>query len=173
MTQDNKGRFADLVYEAKLVDCLRERAMLLHHAQTDPILRACVIKKCKEDPKYFFETFLYTVKNSIFFSDVMPIDIPFKLFDYQEEMVDTLWYAITRQRSVFIEKSRQMSVTWVVLGLYLYGFLFHNHRYLIISRTANEVDKKGDMKSCFERLRYMISFLPQWILPEGFDRKSG
>lgn len=118
--EQTQGQFVDLVYEAKLVDNLRERASLLHYAENDPILRACIIRKCKEDPKYFFETFLYTVKNSIFFSDLMPTDIPFKLFDYQEEMVDTIWYAITRQRNVFIEKSRQMSVTWVVLGLYLY-----------------------------------------------------
>lgn len=171
--EQTQGQFVDLVYEAKLVDNLRERASLLHYAENDPILRACIIRKCKEDPKYFFETFLYTVKNSIFFSDLMPTDIPFKLFDYQEEMVDTIWYAITRQRNVFIEKSRQMSVTWVVLGLYLYWFLFHNHRYLIISRTANEVDHRGDMKSCFERLRYMMGMLPSWILPDWFDRKSG
>ena len=79
----------------------------------------------------------------------MQSNIPFVLFDYQEELVDTIWFAITHKRNIFTEKSRQMSVTWVVLGLFLYGFLFYNHRYLVVSRTEDEVDGKGTLDSCF------------------------
>ena len=160
-------------YEQKITDNLRHRAKLLMEAEKDPKLQACIIQKCKDDPKYFFNNFLYTVKNPLFFTDEMPQNIPFMLFEYQEELVETLWNGILNKDNVFLEKSRQMSVTWIVMGLFVYGFLFYNHRYLIISRTAGEVDTKGDINSCFERLRYMVGLLPKWLLPEKFDKTSG
>ncbi len=153
-------------YEKILQDNLITRANLLKNSVTDARLKACIIQQCKDDPKFFFNNFLYTVRNDSMFSDELPYAIPFQLFDYQEEMVDLIWYAIKNRKSVFIEKSRQMSVTWVVMGLYLYGFLFHGHRYLIISKTGDEVDKKGDINSCFGRLRFMLDFIPTFLLPE-------
>jgi hypothetical protein len=157
--------FYNFSYEAKLVDCFRNRIKLLQACESDLVLREIVKKKCKDDPKFFFEMFLFTVKNRTFFSENMPDNIPFKLFEYQEEMVDTVWWSINHKRDIFIEKSRQMSATWVVLGVYLYGFIFYRHSYLIISRTGSEVDN-GSLDSCFGRLRYMLSLIPEWLLPE-------
>lgn len=169
----NEFEFYDLERESMLIGNLQSRFDLLQKAQNDPKLQAVLKEKCKRDPKFFFNFFLYTIKNTIFFSDAMPNNLPFVLFDYQEEMVDTIWYGITHKRNVFLEKSRQMSVTWVVLGLFLYGFLFHNHFYLITSRSEDEVDGKGATDSCFGRLRFMINLLPQWMLPPGFDKRDG
>ena len=107
--------FYNFTYEAKLVDCLRRRTLLFHACETDFVLREILKKQCLDDPKFFFEHFLFTVKNGTFFSEHMPTNIPFHLFEYQEEMVDTIWWAINHKRDVFVEKSRQMSVTWVVL----------------------------------------------------------
>lgn len=160
-------------YEQILLDNLEKRANLLKNSVWDARLRECLKLECKNDPKFFFENFLYTVKNDTMFSDRLPYAIPFIPFDYQAEMIDLIWYAIVNRKSVFVEKSRQMSVTWLVMGLYLYGFLFHWHRYLNISKTADEVDKKGDINSCFGRLRFMLDFLPSFLLPIGFDKSDG
>lgn len=73
--------------------------------------------------------------------------------------------------NVFVEKSRQMGISWLTCGIFLYGFLFHHHKYTIISRTADEVDKLGDMDSIFEKIRFMIRNLPMWMLPKGFSKE--
>lgn len=138
---------------------------------------------CKRDPIYFFNTYLYTDKNKTLFTDDSPDTLPFILFPFQEEYVTEVWKSITEGNkpvterdpkeltNVFIEKSRQMGLSWLTCGIFLYGFIFHQHKYTIISRTADEVDKLGDMDSMFEKIRFMIRNLPTWILPKGFSKE--
>lgn len=117
---DYQITFYNSLYECKIMENLKERGILKMRSETDKVLQACLFEKCKQDPKYFFNTFLFTVRNDIFFSQEMPIDLPFMLFEYQEEMVDLIWDCIINKKDIFVEKSRQMSVTWVVMGLFLY-----------------------------------------------------
>ncbi|GAF68468.1 unnamed protein product [marine sediment metagenome] len=57
---------------------------MLSKAKTDPKARASLIVACRSDPKFFFNHFLFTVKNKTLFSGDLPNDIPFLLFEYQE-----------------------------------------------------------------------------------------
>jgi len=66
---------------------------------------------------------------------------------------------------MFSEKSRQMGFSWIFAGLQLYALIFHNMKSLYISKKAEEVDKSGDIKSHFEKIRFMIRYLPKWMLP--------
>jgi phage terminase large subunit-like protein len=78
-------------------------------------------------------------------------DIPFLLFEFQKDFVKGIWDSIqeaslpSEQRinytDVFIEKSRQMGVSWMLAGVFLYGFIFHQHRYLMLSAKEDLVDK--------------------------------
>ena len=157
---------------------LQERVNLLAKAKNNPKLQGIEIEMCKRDPIYFFNTYLYTDKNKTLFTDESPDVIPFILFPFQEEYVTEVWKSITEGNkpvnerdpneltNVFIEKSRQMGISWLTCGLFLYGFIFHHHKYTIISRTSDEVDKLGDMDSMFEKIRFMIRNLPSWMLPQ-------
>lgn len=162
---------------------LKERVELLAKAKSNPKLQALEIEMCRRNPIYFFNSYLYTDKNKTIFTDESPDVLPFILFPFQEEYVTEIWKSIIEGNkpvaerdpneltNVFIEKSRQMGLSWMTCGIFLYGFLFHQHKYTIISRTADEVDKLGDMDSMFEKIRFMIRNLPSWMLPRGFSKE--
>jgi len=142
---------------------------MLDEAEKDPVLQACIIRKCMADPVYFFENFLWTMKNDTFFTKDMPRDIPFMPFEYQKELIRRIWKDIQEWKNIFIEKSRQMGITWLMMGVFYYWFLFHRQRYLIVSQKQEYVDKAWDMRSCFEKLRYFTRLMPKWMLPEDFS----
>lgn len=58
-----------------------------------------------------------------------------------------------------------MGLSWLIVGTFVYGYLFHNHKYLMISQKEEDVDKPGNMKSLFEKARFMLRMLPKWMLP--------
>lgn len=162
---------------------LTERLLLLDKAKDNIDLQNIEIAECKANIKYFFNQYLYTEKNATFYSMDIPSEVPFNLFPYQEEMVDEIWSSIyewskpVNERkewelvNVFIEKSRQLWVSWVMCWIFVYGFVFHKHKYTMISRTESEVDSPWDIDSLFEKLRFMLANLPDWMLPKWFNKE--
>jgi hypothetical protein len=160
----------------------KERAKILVECDKDSEYRKQILLACKADPCFFFDYFLFTDKNTGFFDGKTASEVPFVLFDFQRDFIKDLWACIQEGQkpiseriqatSAFIEKSRQMGVSWMLCGLFLYGFVFHGHKYLMISQKEDLVDKKGDMKSLFEKMRFMLRHLPDWMIPEGLSKDS-
>lgn len=48
---------------------LRQRVNLISKAQNDPILQKAIIARCKKDPIFWCENFIYIDKNNQFFDD--------------------------------------------------------------------------------------------------------
>lgn len=102
-----------------------------------------------------------------------PSDLPFILYDYQEDYVKEINQAIIDGESRLTEKTRDMGATWDILGTFLYRWLIFDENFLIGSRKEELVDRIGDIDTLFERLRYMVRCLPQWLLDMcNFDRKN-
>ena len=160
-------------FKQKIRANMEERYNLLYKARINTKLQALIKEKCKRDIIYFFNYFVYTEKNNNFFERDGITNSPFLPFEYQQEFLQDAHFCIENRTNIFIEKSRQMGITWMLTWLTLYEWLFHNRKSLIVSRTADEVDKKGDINSFFERLRYMIRMLPQWLLPNWFSKNDG
>ena len=59
-----------------------ERLLLLDAASDSKDLQTLELEACKRDPKYFFNTYLYTEKNSTFYSSDAPPEVPFILFPF-------------------------------------------------------------------------------------------
>lgn len=154
---------------------LIKRAQILEKCK-DEKQRTLTYELCRRDVCFFFDFMLFTDKNAGFFDEVASYEVPFELFPFQREFIVDLWDAILegqkpiskreKPTNVFVEKSRQMGLSWLISGVFLYGYLFHNHKYLVISQKEDDVDKKGDMKSLFEKIRFMIRMLPDWMLPQ-------
>lgn len=128
-------------------------------------------KKGSEDPEYFICTFLY-----IFNLKQTPSNIRFNLFPFQRRLVREIVYAVRNGEDLFIDKTREMGVTYTVLAVFIWFWLYQPaSNFLIGSRKEDYVDNRrggttgNKEESLFGKLDYMISRLPKYLLPEGFN----
>lgn len=123
---------------------------------------------CKRDISYFFKYFGWTYDPRI-----TPSDLPFLTYEYQEQYIHELSQDIQLGISELIEKTRDMGVTWMVLSVFVYRWLFFSESFLVGSIVEGKVDTIGDMDSHFERMRYIISKLPKWLLDRcGYNARN-
>lgn len=129
-------------------------------------------KRASEDPIYFIDTFCY-----IFNPKQDPFNIRFKLFPYQKRLVRDILYSVRNGEDLFIEKTREMGVTYTILCTFLWMWLFEPaSNFLVGSRKEDYVDnRRGGMtgnkeESLFGKLDYVISHLPPYILPKGWNK---
>lgn len=103
--------------------------------------------KCKEDPKYFIETYI----------QIISLDdgiVPFKLRPYQVKFVDT----ITQHRNTIISTCRQCGKTTTMAGIVLHYILFNEHKTVAI--LANKEDTARIM---YDAMQLAYTHLPGWI----------
>ena len=155
-----------------MLEEIQRRIELLDRANKNPTLQAVEMASCYQDILYFFNNYTRTDRNSALYDKSLPDVIPFIPYEFQKECILEVWDSIVKWESVFIEKSRQMWISWIIVAIFVYGFLFHNHKYLILSQKQDDVDKLGDMKSLFEKARFIIRNLPAWMMPAGFSKSE-
>lgn len=149
---------------------LQKRVNLLTKAKSNIQLQEVENELCKRDILYRFKNYVFTDKNSKLYWPEMPSVLPFIPYEFQEECITKVRESIIKGESVFIEKSRQMGISWLIMAIFVYWRNFYNHKYLVLSQKQDDVDKLGDMKSLFEKARFMINNLPNWMLPKGFNK---
>src|SRR6266403_919028 len=138
----------------------------------DPIARAKELEKCKNGVDgliHWVNNWAWTVDPRAQAVAVMP----FLLFPFQDETLRKLYsFVFEKQTGALIEKSRDMGVTWLIMIFNLWAWNF-KPRYdaLLGSRKEELVDTKGEMDSHFEKLRFCIRMMPDWMLPTGFNRE--
>lgn len=101
--------------------------------------------------------------------DSISKDRPFLLWDYQVQAARHIIQAINDGHDLPIEKCRKQGLTWLVLAIITWGWHFHKWECLVGSRKFEEVDRKGDMGTLFQKIRYMINRLPLWMFPLQLD----
>ncbi len=138
---------------------LLDRYAVKTGCETDLNKQAGAYELCKRDITYFFKYFAWTYDPRI-----TPSDLPFITYPYQEDFIHELSDDISAGTSELVEKTRDMGVTWMVLTVFVYRWLFFDESFLVGSIVEGKVDTIGDMDSHFERMRYIISKLPAWML---------
>ncbi len=123
---------------------------------------------------FFFDWFLWTYNPRF----VDAPWVPFILYDFQKDVIRWLMANIFRTQgsieraNLCIEKSRDMGISWLICGFFLWFLLFLNGNFLIGSRKEEEVDKKGDLDTPFEKIRQMFYFLPPYLVPAKFNARE-
>lgn len=102
--------------------------------------------------------------------DVAPSpNVPFTLWPRQEELVLWIVARFTEGRHGGLKKSRDWGATWICAAVAVWLWLFKPGSAVTFgSRKQDLVDRLGDMKAIFPKIRHIISNLPGWMLPEGY-----
>lgn len=120
---------------------------------------------CSKDILFFVNTFVWT------FDPRLEGDkyVPMVLYEFQEDGIVDLLDAIANH-DMLIEKSRDMGASWICIAVFAWCWLFvPGFSGLFVSRVEDLVDKSGNPKSLFWKLDCLLSHLPSWLLPEGYD----
>ena len=97
---------------------------------------------------------------------------PIITYPCQDEFILGLKEAIDKGEDVLADKSRDMLATYMVLAVFLHGWIFDGRKFMISSWKEDEIDGKEDTSTHFGKLRLFLKYLPYYLLPKGFNMKS-
>jgi phage terminase large subunit len=102
----------------------------------------------------------------------LPTVMPFLLFPKQQEFIDTLFLWWKNRQDGLVEKSRDMGVSWLCVAFGVWMWSFYDGTVIGFgSRKEEYVDKIGDPKSLFWKIRSFVDFLPPEFQPRGWNAK--
>jgi len=164
------------MYPKNVLDNLKFRETWLVKAEQDEEIRSVLLALAAKDILFFFNVFLwaedpFAVKGLR--HGVPKIRIrPVVTYPFQDGFILDVQKSIELGEDLIADKSRDMLATYIVLGVYLHGWLFKGHKYLITSWKEGEIDGKEDTSTHFGKLRFWLKRLPKWMLPRDFDWKK-
>lgn len=147
------------------------RLELARNWDSDPKAKATALIIGERDPSFFVNEFVWTYDPR----EPVPF-IPFDLYEDQEKALAFLLDLMTRGKDGVLEKSRDMGATWLTAAFAVWVWLFRPGAAVGFgSRKLELVDKLGDPKCIFDKIRFIIRNLPTWLLKErapGFDPRQ-
>jgi phage terminase large subunit len=125
--------------------------------------------KCKADVQYFFDHYVWMLDPRV---EACP-RLPFRLFQFQRDVLDFISARYARKESGHIKKSRDMGLSVICIGFGIHLWTFEEGRVANYgSRKEALVHKLWDMDSLLEKARYMIRALPYWLRPSGYTERG-
>ncbi len=151
--------------------------------------RRDMLLRCSEDPAYltkvkelFFRDPLFAFNGFFYTLDIRKKPFtqqPFCTYPFQDQAILELVSVIQESsgmntKDLLWEKSRDMGATWMILGTFMWFWLNPDFPsdFLLGSRIQDYVDKIGDPRTHFHKLRYLLYKFPQWLVPKGFDKRK-
>lgn len=151
----------------------KRRAELLKRLRADPQLRANVILHYKHNPVDWILDWAttYDPRNA---GSKLPTIMPFCLFLRQIDFLQFLHECVADNEHGLNEKCRDMGASYVALAYSVWAWIFvEGFAVGIGSRKADDVDKLGNPKSMFWKMRNMIDMLPRDLFwPRDFRPKD-
>ena len=147
------------------------RHWLLEATQTKDEERNKIWETCSNSPIFWLNYFgwTYNVKSVDETGREIPSEqqhVPFITWSVQDSALVTLVESVDKGRDVIIDKSRDMGASWLCVALATWYWLFRpDSQVLLVSRIEDLVDRRGDPDCLMWKIDYMISNLPEWMLP--------
>lgn len=138
------------------------RRDLIKAGNSDPKLARRLWTMCSEDLLFFVNSFCWT-----FDPRRVPSVIPFNTYEFQDEALMEIDSAVGIEDICF-KKSRDMGASWMMLLVLFWRWMFcPAQSFLLVSRNADYVDKKGDDRSLFQKMDFLLDprRMPAWLIP--------
>lgn len=148
---------------------LVERLMILEKAHGNTELQSLHLELCRRDVSYWFNNFCWTTNPREQYRD-----IPFNLYPFQEWCIEEWLGCIDSQQDIGVEKSRDMGVTWMMILLFQWCWLFKpGYSFHVGSKREDEVDDGliSPDSTIFGKWRYNFMKLPPWMKPDHNDKR--
>lgn len=156
----------------ELDENLRWRKRLRDEAAKAPPIRDALLAACKQSCLFWMNAFGWTYRiRKVENGTVVPCkpfesNYPMITWPVQDEIVGVMNEAIENGEDVNGDKSRDMGLSWLMLFVFDWRFLFRRDQHFgLVSRKEEEVDERGEMDSLFEKVRYINDMLPHWMRP--------
>lgn len=150
----------------------KERGKRLENIRANPEILQQLKQYYKTRPADFIDDWGMTFDPRAAEID-LPTTMPFILFPKQRQFIDWLYERWRSREDGLVEKSRDMGVSWLCVGFSVWMFLFHGGTVSGFgSRKEEYVDKLGDPKSLFWKVRQFIELLPPEFRPNNWNTKA-
>lgn len=106
------------------------------------------LERCVEDPCYF-------IKNYLYIQHPQKGRVPFKLFPFQEECIQSF----LNYKDNIVVKSRQLGLSTITAAYCLWMAMFHRDKNILFMATKLET-----AKGMIQKIRIMMESLPPWML---------
>lgn len=164
----------------------QDRAKLKLIWLTDPAAQIKIYQRCKgssDDVESIVQGFIFWANYFTWAHDEFQPPAqrvrPVYLWDFQveiaREIITNVWRCANSpigEWNAYGEKGRRTAWTFTNLLILQYLWQFHSISSVITSKTEEDVDRKGDMNTPFEKLRFQIELQPRFLLPEGFSTED-
>jgi len=148
--------------------------------------RAKLYNKLKDNPKLIQAFKLHYKNNPVDFINQWGITfdprkkggdspklMPFVLYPRQEELINWFDYLQEIEKNGTVDKSRDGGATWLACAYSWHQFLFKSGTAIGFgSRKQDLVDRIGDPKTIFTKIRQLFQYTPAFFLPKGFNSQK-
>lgn len=140
------------------------RKRIIREASSDRGFQRELKALCAKDPLFWWNTFAFTYDPRLSASVV-----PMVTYGFQDEAITEINNSIGSD-DICISKSRDMGASWILVGVFLYRWMFRQgESFLLVSRNEDYVDKAGNPKALFWKIDFLMKHLPGWMIP-NFSR---
>lgn len=166
-----KQLYLSWLEEEEQRDVLIKRAQYNEVASRDTSAKVLLWNLCQreENPAegciFFIENFCWTYdprsKNK---------NLPVVLFPYQKDAVRYIVEHIDEGKNFLVEKSRDMGISWLIVYVFLWYWLFRDGTNLLLGSYKEKlVDDGVNPDALFGKLEYAVRGLPTWLMPNTFN----
>jgi len=145
------------------------RKQLWQQASKDYPTRLVLRKACEEDILFWINCFCMQYNPKKMGQEAGP----FITWEFQDRAVYKILECVEKQKSLLIEKSREMGASWLIVFVFLWLFLYKPYQtFLMISRDKDAVDGPS-RDSLFAKFDFILERMPEWLLPVSPPVRSG
>jgi hypothetical protein len=148
---------------------LLQRQAILSAAKSSKKLQAGLKLACKHNLLFFVSLFVFQFNPREKHDGSLG---PFIAWDFQDEAFKVLLWCVENDEDVLIEKSRQMGASWMLVILFVWLWLFHDHPALLFISRDEKAVESDKPSSLFWKIDFILKYLPDFLKPSKWKRRK-